>query len=210
MRSLCPGPSFAIEDRHSGLVAGVDEAGRGPLAGPVVAAAVILDRARTPPGIDDSKAVTARRRAVLDVAIRDTALVGVGLATVAEIDRINILQATMLAMRRAVDALVLAAGAEPAMILVDGNALPDWTRPATAIVRGDALSLSIAAASIVAKEARDRMMRGYDAAHPGYGWASNMGYGTKAHLAALATLGPTPIHRTSFAPVRKLSIARDQ
>ena len=210
MALIRPGPNFLIEARHAGLVAGVDEAGRGPLAGPVVAAAVILDPARTPPGIDDSKALSPGRRVVLDSAIREAALVGVGLATVAEIDRINILQATMLAMTRALDALVLAAGAEPTMILVDGNALPGWRYRATAVVGGDALSLSIAAASIVAKEARDRMMRDYDVAHPGYGWTSNMGYGTKAHLAALAALGPTPIHRASFAPVRRLLAARDQ
>jgi ribonuclease HII len=135
-------------------------------------------------------------------AIRDCALVGVGIATVAEIDSINIYHATMLAMARAVDALVAVAGCDPRMVLVDGNALPKWRYPATAVVGGDARCLSIAAASIVAKHERDRMMLDYDRAHPGYGWARNKGYGTAAHLTALGTLGPSPIHRRSFAPVR--------
>ncbi|WP_076071404.1 ribonuclease HII [Sphingomonas montana] len=198
------GPSFRIERTHPAPLAGVDEAGRGPLAGPVVAAAVMLDRRRTPKGIDDSKKLCARRRAELCGEIRGRALVGVGIATVAEIDTINIYHATMLAMARAVDALIAAAGHDPLMVLVDGNALPKWRHPAVAVVRGDASCLSIAAASIVAKHERDRMMLEYDAAHPGYGWASNKGYGTAAHLAALGALGPSPIHRRSFAPVRQL------
>lgn len=197
-------PNFSIEDEYPALIAGVDEAGRGPLAGPVVAAAVVLDRGRVPDGINDSKKLTARRRDDLCAAIRACALVGVGIATVAEIDAINIYQATMLAMTRAVDALVLAAGANLQMVLVDGNALPKWHYPATAVVKGDALSLSIAAASIVAKHERDRMMLDHDVEHPGYGWAGNKGYGTAAHLAALRALGPSPIHRRSFSPVRQL------
>ena len=197
-------PTFLIEDSHGAPIAGVDEAGRGPLAGPVVAAAVMLDRSCVPDGVNDSKKLTAGRRALLCEAIRATALVGVGVATVAEIDAINIYQATMLAMTRAVDALVLAAGANPQMVLVDGNALPKWRYRATAVVKGDALSLSIAAASIVAKHERDRMMLDHDVEHPGYGWAGNKGYGTAAHLAALRALGPSPIHRRSFSPVRQL------
>ena len=198
------GPDLRIEWLHPDPVAGVDEAGRGPLAGPVVAAAVILDRARVPAGIDDSKKLTARRRAALFDAIHAEHRVGVGIADVEEIDRINIYQATLLAMTRAVDALARAAGHDPTMVLVDGNALPKWRYPATAVVGGDALSLSIAAASIVAKVTRDAMMRDYDAIWPGYGWAANKGYGTQAHLAGLTTLGATPIHRRSFAPVRRV------
>lgn len=197
-------PTFLIEDSHAAPIAGVDEAGRGPLAGPVVAAAVMLDRECVPDGINDSKKLTAGRRALLCEAIRATALVGVGVATVAEIDAINIYQATMLAMTRAVDALVQAGGVDPRMVLVDGNALPKWRYPAMAVVKGDALSLSIAAASIVAKQERDRMMLDHDAQYPGYGWAGNKGYGTAAHLAALRALGPSPIHRRSFSPVRQL------
>ncbi|MFD1950991.1 ribonuclease HII [Sphingomonas arantia] len=196
--------SFRIERTHPAPVAGVDEAGRGPLAGPVVAAAVMLDRRRTPKGINDSKKLCARRREDLCGEIRVRGLVGVGIASVEEIDTINIYQATMLAMARAVDAMIDAAGHEPMMVLVDGNALPKWRHTAVAVVKGDASCLSIAAASIVAKHERDRMMLEYDAAHPGYGWASNKGYGTAAHLAALGALGPSPIHRRSFAPVRQL------
>jgi ribonuclease HII len=190
-------PSFDLEHPHPMPLAGVDEAGRGPLAGPVVAAAVILDRNRCPAGINDSKKLTAGARARLCAEIRACAHVGVGIATVEEIDDINILWASMLAMERAVAAL----GHEPAMVLVDGNRLPRWSRPSRAIVGGDALCLSIAAASIIAKEERDRMMVELDGIHPGYGWVQNKGYGTPAHLASLAHLGPTPAHRRSFAPV---------
>ncbi len=196
-------PDFAHEARHAAPVAGVDEAGRGPLAGPVVAAAVILDPACVPDGLDDSKALSAKRRAALHARLLACARVGVGVASVAEIDRLNILWATMLAMERAVDAL----GVMPAMVLVDGNRCPDWRYPSVAIVRGDALSLSIAAASIVAKETRDAMMVAADADYPGYGWASNKGYGAKVHLDALKALGPTPLHRRSFAPVRQALLA---
>jgi ribonuclease HII len=192
-----PGPSFKLERPHPAPLAGVDEAGRGPLAGPVVAAAVILDRRRVPKGIDDSKKLNAESRAELCGKIRRVAIVGVGVATVEEIDRLNILWATMLAMVRAVDAL----GVAPAMVLVDGDRCPDWPHASKPVVGGDALCLSIAAASIVAKHERDRMMIEHDAAHPGYGWISNKGYATAEHRAALMRLGPTALHRKSFAPV---------
>ncbi|MDB5685451.1 MAG: Ribonuclease [Rhizorhabdus sp.] len=197
-----PGPSFDLEHPHPMPLAGVDEAGRGPLAGPVVAAAVILDRACVPQGIDDSKKLTAEARQRLCVEIRGCAHVGIGIATVEEIDEINILWATMLAMERAVAALAIA----PMMVLVDGNRLPRWDRPSRAIVSGDALCLSIAAASIIAKEERDRMMIDLDTVHPGYGWSQNKGYGTPAHMESLGRLGPSPIHRRSFAPIAQFSL----
>ena len=194
-------PDLKFERRykrlHKGPIAGVDEAGRGPLAGPVVAAAVVLDPKCIPDGIDDSKVLTAAKRADLCAQLLDCAQVGVGMASVEEIDRLNIFWATMLAMKRAVEAL----GFRPAFVLVDGNRCPNWTHTSTAIVGGDALCLSIAAASIIAKHERDRMMLDYDLAHPGYGWASNKGYGTADHRAALTRLGPTPLHRRSFGPV---------
>ena len=193
-------PDFTLELDCEGPVAGVDEAGRGPLAGPVVAAAVVLDRGRVPDGIDDSKKLDDRRRARLCAEIRSVAAVGVGIATVEEIDEINILWATMLAMTRAVEAL----GIAPGHVLVDGDRVPKWQWPARAVVGGDALCLSIAAASIVAKHERDCMMREYDRLHPGYGWAANKGYGTADHRAALVRLGPSPIHRRSFSPVKQL------
>lgn len=179
------------------IIAGVDEAGRGPLAGPVVAAAVILCEGGID-GLDDSKKLSAKRRAVLEAEIFARCQVGVGMASPAEIDEINILQATMLAMTRAVEAL----GVEPDHIKVDGNRLPLWRWPATAIIGGDAIHPCISAASIIAKEHRDRIMIAADQHYPGYGWASNKGYGAAAHLAALQRLGPTPLHRQSFAPVR--------
>ncbi|NIJ65929.1 ribonuclease HII [Sphingomonas leidyi] len=182
---------------HNGPVAGVDEAGRGPLAGPVVAAAVVLDAQCIPEGIDDSKALTPARRERLCAEILACARVGVGIASVEEIDSLNIFWATMLAMTRAVEAL----GPAPAFVLVDGNRCPDWSHQSHAVVGGDALCLSIAAASIVAKHRRDTMMIALDALHPGYGWASNKGYAAKVHQEALRSLGPTPHHRRSFAPV---------
>ncbi len=184
----------------AGLIAGVDEAGRGPWAGPVVAAAVIL-RGQAPAGLDDSKKLRAKRREALFAALHASdAIIGVGQASVAEIDAINILQAAHLAMIRAVDAL----GAVPAEVLVDGNRLPRWRWPSRAIVGGDASVPAIAAASIIAKVTRDRIMAGLDALHPGYGWASNQGYGTAAHAAGLALLGVTAQHRRSFAPIRAI------
>ncbi|WCP14425.1 Ribonuclease HII [Sphingobium sp. AntQ-1] len=186
---------------HPGLVAGVDEAGRGPLAGPVVAAAVILRAEDCPDGLNDSKQLTAKRRAALEVEIKARALCwGVGVASVEEIDQINILWATMLAMTRAVEAL----GHDCAHVLVDGNRCPTWRWASTAIVEGDAKCLSIAAASIIAKESRDRMMVEAAAQHPHYGWDTNKGYGSARHLAALREHGPTPLHRRSFAPVAQL------
>lgn len=194
---MAGGPSRKLERMHPGPVVGVDEAGRGPLAGPVVAAAVVLPERGVPRGIDDSKKLCANARANLHARLTKVAIVGVGIASVEEIDRINIFWATMLAMTRAVEAL----GIAPGMVLVDGNAKPRWDHPCVAIVGGDALSLSIAAASIIAKHHRDQLMIQADAEHPGYGWASNKGYGSKTHRDALIRLGPTPLHRRSFAPV---------
>jgi ribonuclease HII len=183
------------------MIAGVDEAGRGPLAGPVVAAAVVLCDSVIE-GLDDSKKLTAKRRELLEAQIKERCIWAIGVADVAEIDRINILQATMLAMTRAVEAL----GCEPDRVLVDGNRLPKWRYAAEAVIGGDAIYPCISAASIIAKEHRDRLMRGYDAMHPGYGWSSNKGYGSAAHLEALRRLGPTPLHRKSFAPVAQLQL----
>ena len=186
-----------------GLICGVDEAGRGPLAGPVVAAAVILDPRQPIDGLNDSKKLTAARREMLAVEIREKALAwAVAEASVQEIDRINILQATFLAMTRAVEAL----GFDPHEVLVDGNRLPKWRYSARAIVGGDALHPCISAASILAKEHRDRFMADAARRFPGFGWETNMGYGTAQHLAALRQLGPTPLHRASFAPVAQLTL----
>ena len=195
-------PGFKLEKVHPDPVAGVDEAGCAPLAGPVVAAAVILDRDRFPRGIDDSKALPAEKREAIYARLTRVAAWGVGVATVEEIDRINIFWARMLAMKRAVEAL----GREPGMILVDGNRCPDWAHTSIAIVDGDAKCRSIAAASIVAKVTRDRMMAEYARDYPGYGWETNKGYGTPQHQRALDELGPTPLHRRSFAPVRQLTL----
>ena len=192
-------PDFALEQALGGRVAGVDEAGRGPLAGPVVAAAVILDPASVPAGIDDSKRLGRAARTRLHLALRDVAAIGVGAASVALIDRLNIRQATLIAMGRAVAAL----HPPPDAVLVDGLDLPDCGLPGRAVVKGDSRSLSIAAASIVAKVTRDRIMAALHPRRPHYGWATNQGYGTPAHLAALARLGPCPHHRRSFAPVRE-------
>ncbi len=185
----------------SDIVIGVDEAGRGPLAGPVIAAAVVL-RGEPISGLDDSKKLSASRRARLETLIRVRCPYGLGVASVAEIDRLNILQATMLAMTRAVEALCGAHGMMPTIVLVDGNRLPDWRWPARAIVGGDSAEPAISAASILAKEHRDRIMALADALHPTYGWARNKGYGSAEHRAALSRHGPTTLHRLSFAPVR--------
>lgn len=187
--------------RITGLVAGVDEAGRGPLAGPVVAAAVILNRAKIPKGLNDSKQLDAETRDELFSHIMFSAIaVGVGEASVDEIDLINIRQATHMAMARAVRALAFA----PAFALVDGNDAPALPCPCDTIVEGDAKSVSIAAASIIAKVTRDRMMAILHETHPNYGWAKNKGYGTPQHLTALTRHGPTPHHRRSFAPVHNI------
>jgi ribonuclease HII len=181
------------------LIAGVDEAGRGPLAGPVVAAAVILCEGGIE-GLDDSKKLSATRRATLEAEIKARCIWAIGEASAAEIDAINILQATFLAMTRAVDALPC----PPVHILVDGNRLPRWRYSAEAVIGGDAINPCISAASILAKEHRDRIMIAADADHPGYGWAANKGYGSAAHLAALREIGPSPLHRRSFSPVAQL------
>lgn len=183
----------------SGLVAGVDEAGRGPLAGPVVAAAVILDDMQPIDGLADSKKLTARQRDKLYDEIRAKALCcSIAEASVEEIDEINILQATMLAMRRAVEGLRL----KPSMVLVDGNRLPVLKVPAEAIVKGDAKVAAISAASILAKVHRDRLCEQLDEAYPQYGFAGHKGYPTADHVAALKQHGVTPAHRRSFGPVR--------
>lgn len=183
------------------LICGVDEVGRGPLAGPVVAAAVILDPQRPIDGLNDSKRLTAKRRDLLAVQIREHALAwSIGRAEVEEIDRINILQATFLAMRRAVDALAT----PPRQALIDGNRIPPGLPcPAQAIVGGDGSEPAISAASILAKVSRDQEMVALDALYPGYGLAGHKGYPTKAHMVALSALGVTPVHRRSFAPVRR-------
>lgn len=181
-----------------GLLAGVDEAGRGPLAGPVVAAAVILDDRQRIKGLADSKKLSPARRDALYDEIRAKALCcSVAQASVDEIDSLNILQATLLAMKRAVEGLRLL----PGMVLVDGNRLPPLSVLAEAIVKGDNKVPAISAASILAKVTRDRLLLALDAAHPGYGFARHKGYGTAEHLAALRSLGPTAHHRRSFAPV---------
>ncbi len=195
-------PSMRHEKLCLAPVAGVDEAGRGPLAGPVVAAAVILPARGVPRGIDDSKKLSAAERERLCGRLKDCARVGVGIVEADEIDTLNIYWATMKAMTLAVDALC-AGGEAPGHVLVDGNRLPRWGYAATPIVSGDALSRSIAAASIVAKHVRDTIMIAHAESHPHYGWRSNKGYGCARHLAALREHGPTPLHRRSFAPVAR-------
>ena len=187
----------AILRRFGSPVAGIDEAGRGPWAGPVVAAAVILDPGRIPPGLNDSKKLSAPVREALYEQIVEQGVVGVGIAGVTRIDTDNILQATLWAMRAAVGDL----GCAPAAALVDGNKCPDLPCPAETLVKGDARSLSIAAASIIAKVTRDRIMASLAGEHPGYGWERNKGYGTREHAHAIDRLGVTPHHRRSFKPV---------
>jgi len=209
-------PDFSLErtfiETH-GVVCGVDEAGRGPWAGPVVAGAVILDPERLDAAwilsLDDSKKLTAARREELFSVLQTEARSATGVAMVEEIDALNILQATFLAMARAVAALHETHGVTPGLALVDGNRPPRLPCPAQCVVRGDSRSLSIAAASIVAKVTRDRMMAELAAAHPGYGWERNAGYGTAEHQAALGNLGVTRHHRKSFAPIRRLIDAQD-
>ena len=198
--------TFKLELDYPQPLAGVDEAGCAPLAGPVVAAAAILNRDNFPRGIDDSKNLPIEKRESLYAKLVKCAAWGVGVATVEEIDRINIYWARMLAMTRAVEAL----GLEPAWVLVDGNACPRWQRPSKAIVNGDAKCRSIAAASIIAKVTRDRMMAEFAADYPGYGWETNRGYGTPEHYRGLKALGLTPLHRRSFAPVRAIELGHAQ
>ena len=193
-------PDFSLEEAAGVVVAGIDEAGRGPWAGPVVAAAVILDRHRVPPGLDDSKALTAPKRAALFGLIKETARVGVGRAGIGDIERLNILGAALLAMARAVEDL----GIVPDLALVDGNRPPHLPCPVQCVVKGDSRSLSVAAASIVAKVTRDRLMADLAGECPGYGWERNAGYGTREHRAALERLGVTPHHRRTFAPIIKI------
>jgi ribonuclease HII len=195
LERACPAP-----------VCGVDEAGRGPWAGPVSAAAVILDPARPIDGLNDSKVLSAKQRDFLEVEIKAKAMAwGVGFAEVGEIEQINILQATGLAMLRAVQALSVA----PLFALVDGNYAFSLTCPVKAVIKGDAISASIAAASILAKTARDRVMVRMDALYPGYGFAGHKGYGVATHARALLDLGPSPIHRLSWAPVRLALMGKD-
>nr|WP_240540002.1 ribonuclease HII [Salinarimonas soli] len=201
-----PGLDFALERSllaggHR-LIAGLDEVGRGPLAGPVVAAAVVLDPARIPEGLADSKALSANRRERIAAAILESAHVGIGTASPASIDRLNIRGATLRALCRALAALPC----RPDLALVDGRDVPDFPCAARAIVRGDASVASIAAASIVAKVVRDRMMARLGAHLPAFGFERNAGYPTASHRAALRAAGPTSFHRLSFAPCRE---ARD-
>ena len=189
-----------FHDTSSHIIAGVDEVGRGPLAGDVVAAAVILSDL-APVGVTDSKALTAKRRECLADVIRKEAISwALGRATVAEIDELNILEASLLAMRRAVEGLSVT----PTLVLVDGNRLPRWSFESRAIVKGDLREPAIGAASILAKVQRDGEMQSLHDQYPGYGFDQHKGYPTKAHLAALERLGVTPIHRRSFAPVKRL------
>lgn len=199
-------PDLSHEMRLGGIIAGVDEVGRGPLAGPVIAAAVIVDPATLPlilaEQLDDSKKLTKKKRDTLATLVLESCVVGFGEASVDEIDRLNILKATFLAMRRAVEAL----GQTIDHALVDGNQIPSLGCKVECLVGGDGISLSIAAASVVAKVRRDRIMAELAEAHPGYGWESNSGYGTALHMDALRRLGPTPHHRKSFAPIAQFSL----
>ena len=198
-------PDFGFEETALAAgatrVAGVDEVGRGPLAGPVVAAAVRLDPERIPEGLNDSKKLTEARRDALAIEVLDVADVSLGWASVEEIDALNIRQATFLAMIRAIDGLKTT----PTHALIDGNAIPPGLPcAASCVVKGDGRSVSIAAASIVAKVRRDALMKELAVMHPGYGWETNMGYGTAKHTAGLQHLGVTPHHRRSFAPIAKI------
>jgi ribonuclease HII len=210
MLSGTPSRDFAALFAAGELVVGVDAAGRGPLAGPVVAAAVVLCKPR-PAGPDDSKKLSAERRGALEDRIRRRCAFGIGVVEVGDIDALNIFQATMWAMAQAVARLCEVIGCDATQVLVDGNLTPagrrgEWRWPARAIVGGDALEPCISAASILAKEHRDRLMREYARQHPHYGWEANKGYGTPDHLAALRRHGPCPLHRRSFAPVAQCEL----
>ena len=202
-------PHYIFEARWlktiPGPIAGVDEAGRGPLAGPVVAAAVILDKKRIPKSLDDSKRMTAEAREDAYARIMEAAIVGVGEASVDEIDLVNIRQAAWRAMHLALEQL----DPKAQHVLVDGLRIKWLTYPQTALVQGDARSYSIAAASVLAKVTRDRMMREFEKQFPGYGFAEHKGYGTPRHLAAIRQLGPCPIHRRTFAPFRPIAKETD-
>jgi ribonuclease HII len=210
-------PDFNIEDSLGlpvgATIAGIDEVGRGPLAGPVTAAAVVLDRdrcgAELSREINDSKKLSKVRRDALVPELRAVATIGLGWAGLEEIQELNILGATMLAMRRAFEALTEALGEVPSFALVDGNRNPKLGCPSRTVIKGDSISLSIAAASIIAKVARDDVMRDLAKRFPGYGWERNAGYGTREHLDALIRLGPTSEHRLGFAPVRAAFESRE-
>ena len=210
-RGMSDNPTASQPEQIPGrIVVGVDEAGRGPLAGPVVAAAVVLCRPR-PGGLDDSKKLSRSARARLDEQIRRRCHWAIGVVEADEIDRINIFAATMRAMTLAVTGLCARLGCDPHEVLIDGNMTPhgrqpDWRWPARAIVGGDAREPCISAASIIAKEHRDAVMREHAVQHPHYGWDRNAGYGTPEHLAALRAHGPSPLHRRSFAPVAQLGL----
>ena len=194
-------PDFAFETELGCRVAGVDEVGRGPLAGPVTAAAVVLDPKCIPEGLNDSKKLTAKRRLELYRQLLDCADVSIAHASVAEIDEVNILRASHLAMERAIGGLQVL----PEHVLIDGNMIPRGLHlPATTLVKGDSRSISISAASIVAKVCRDCVLVDLAQQHPGYGWETNMGYGSKKHMEALQKLGVTPHHRRSFKPVHNM------
>ncbi|AML50820.1 ribonuclease HII [Falsihalocynthiibacter arcticus] len=204
-KPLKPVPDFSFEmaalKRGAKIIAGVDEVGRGPLAGPVTAAAVILDPNDIPEGLNDSKLLTAKRREALEAVIFEKAQVSIAHASVEEIDDINILRASHLAMVRAIAGLNVV----PDHVLIDGNMIPrDLTLSSEAIIKGDSKSVSISAASIVAKICRDRLMVDLAQQHPGYGWETNAGYGSKSHMSALLKLGVTPHHRRSFKPVHNI------
>lgn len=190
-------PSYKFDQVYETPIIGVDEVGRGPLAGPVISAAIILNKEKIPEGINDSKKLSKKKREVINEELISQHSFAIGIASVEEIDKINILQASLLAMKRA----VLNLNIKPQTILVDGNKLPDLEYNMYPIIKGDSKSISIAAASIIAKVYRDKLMQDLSLQYPGYYWEKNSGYGTKQHLLALNNLGVTPIHRKSFAPI---------
>ena len=202
-------PDFSLEESlglsTSAVIVGVDEVGRGPLAGPVTAAAVFVDRQKITldlsTKIDDSKKIPKKKRAIISKQIEGMAMIGMGWASSGEIDQLNILEATMIAMKRAVLSLRKQIILDPDYILIDGNKVPSFDFPSKAIVRGDEKSLSIAAASIVAKSKRDAFMTSLSKLYPCYGWEKNAGYGTREHLAAIERKGITAYHRRSFKPI---------
>lgn len=195
-----PQKLIAFENNFSLPIAGIDEVGRGPLAGPVIAAAVILDRKNIPEGINDSKKIPKAKRILLAEKIKENSIYAYGAASEIEIDEINILQASLLAMKRASDGLSIV----PKTTLIDGNYKPDIKNNTISIIKGDSKSVSIAAASILAKVYRDEIMLKYSKQFPEYGFQTNSGYGTKEHLSALKNYGITPIHRKSFKPVHNI------
>ena len=190
-------PSYKFDQVYETPIIGVDEVGRGPLAGPVISAAIVLNKEKIPEGINDSKKLSKKKREVINEELISQHKFAIGIASVEEIDKINILQASLLAMKRA----VLNLNIKPQTILVDGNKLPDLEYNMYPIIKGDSKSISIAAASIIAKVYRDKLMQDLSLKYPGYYWEKNSGYGTKQHLLALDNLGVTPIHRKSFAPI---------